>query len=212
MIRRFLSRSKRHRRKCEGELRSRGRFWREKGDPPHLDGAEPLPGRLGNAVQLFWSGGEIDGQDHLRESQRGDGQDRQAAGLHQAEQPLRRPGEQAPAGGPQDGPVVGDQPPSLAKQAEGEAALARTRGASDQDAPPAALQPAGDHGGVDHGGGGQARISGSTTVKRAPCTRPSAPARFSAAMRPPWASTIWRAMERPRPEWPPKAAPFGRAV
>ena len=57
-----------------------------------------------------------------------------------------------------------------------------------------------------------ARASGRLIDRRAPSTRPSASVRFSAQMLPLWAWTIWRAMERPRPEWPPKACPLGREV
>src|SRR5215212_12202989 len=54
-----------------------------------------------------------------------------------------------------------------------------------------------------------AQIAGRRTTKRAPSTLgpsgPSAtPMRFSARMRPPCASTIWREIESPRPEFWPK--------
>ena len=52
---------------------------------------------------------------------------------------------------------------------------------------------------------------GRATMNRAPATAPPC-MRFSAHSRPPWASTICRAMARPRPELPPKAAPFGLDV
>ena len=49
-------------------------------------------------------------------------------------------------------------------------------------------------------------------MKRAPSTTPSASVRFSARIEPPCASATWRAIDRPKPELPPNAVPFGREV
>ena len=94
------------------------------------------------------------------------------------------------------------------QQAQRKVALAGAGGAGDQGAAPEAAAPQGDQAGVDD----HARVSGSSTMKRAPSTRPSGAVRLAALMRPPWAWTIWRAIDRPRPEWLPNAAPLGRAV
>jgi DNA invertase Pin-like site-specific DNA recombinase len=52
---------------------------------------------------------------------------------------------------------------------------------------------------------------GSLTVNRAPVIRPASSRRFSAAMVPRRASTIWRLIDRPRPECWPKRSPCGRS-
>jgi hypothetical protein len=72
---------------------------------------------------------------------------------------------------------------------------------------------------VKAGPGGQSpprgqrrQAAGSRTMKRAPVTQPSASRRFSAAMRPRSPSTIWREIDRPRPECWPKRSPRGRSV
>ena len=47
-------------------------------------------------------------------------------------------------------------------------------------------------------------------TKRAPRTSPGLPpGMFSAVSVPPWASTIWRLIDRPRPEFWPNASPAG---
>ncbi len=103
--------------------------------------------------------------------------------------------------------VVGHQLEPLNEAAQGQIALARARRPLDQHAPP---EPAGAHrdqaGVADH-----ALASGSISRKTAPITLPST-TRFWALSVPPCASAIWRAMERPSPELPPNAAPFGREV
>jgi hypothetical protein len=53
--------------------------------------------------------------------------------------------------------------------------------------------------------------AGSRTMNRAPNTLPSTSRRFSAAIRPRNPSTIWRLIERPRPECLPKPSPCGRS-
>ncbi len=53
--------------------------------------------------------------------------------------------------------------------------------------------------------------AGSSTKKRAPMMLPSAALRFSARMRPPWASMICFEMDRPRPEWVPNFSSLGRS-
>ena len=104
--------------------------------------------------------------------------------------------------------VVGDQRPAHGQQAQGEVALAGAGRPLDQNPPPPGRIEPGDQARVqDH-----ARPSGRVTMNRAPSTRPSPSVRFSARMVPPWASTTCRAMDRPSPEWPPNAAPLGRAV
>ena len=96
--------------------------------------------------------------------------------------------------------------PGTARQdeIEGEAGLAGAGGAADQHGLLADL----DRGGVN-AWAAVAHSAGSLTTKRAPATvgAPSAssgPARFSAQMRPPWASTICFEIDRPRPEFWPK--------
>ena len=70
--------------------------------------------------------------------------------------------------------------------------------------------PHGDATGVEGGRRvrGHGQPAGRRTMKRAPVTwgvpSGSVTVRFSAQMRPPWASTICREMERPRPEFWPK--------
>lgn len=55
--------------------------------------------------------------------------------------------------------------------------------------------------------------AGSVTMNRAPLTSPGlAPAMFSAVSLPPCASTICRLIDRPKPEFWPKASPAGRSV
>jgi len=57
-----------------------------------------------------------------------------------------------------------------------------------------------------------AHASGRAIEKRAPVTCPSPSLRFSAQIRPRCASTIWREIDRPRPELRPKLVPLGREV
>jgi hypothetical protein len=127
--------------------------------------------------------------------------------LDQPRQGLRGPAPQPAAGCPQHHPVVGDQAKSLGERAQGQVALARTRRALDQDAAPQAADPPGDQARVD-----SHSASGKFSTNIAPITSPDALMRFSAVSVPPWASAICRAMERPRPELPPKAVPLGREV
>ncbi len=54
--------------------------------------------------------------------------------------------------------------------------------------------------------------AGSTTVNRAPSTWPSGARRLSAMIRPRRASTIWRLIDRPRPECWPKRSSLGRSL
>src|SRR5690606_40840397 len=131
-----------------------------------------------------------------------------AARLDETEQGLRRPAIDPPFGTPDDGAVIGHQPEAGLQAAQRQVALAGPGGALDQCAPPASAGPAGDQPSMQD----QWRASGSRMVKRAPSTLPSASVRFSARIWPPWASTIWRAIDRPRPELPPNAVPFGLEV
>src|SRR5690606_2898981 len=110
---------------------------------------------------------------------------------------------------------VGDQTPALADQTQGQIALADARRTLDQDAAPSGGRMTRHGGGVQRLhrlGQGRRPGRGRSTAKRAATTRPSPSTRFSAWTRPPWASTIWRTMDRPRPELAPKAVPLGREV
>ncbi len=124
----------------------------------------------------------------------------------------RRGGHQLTAARLEVDPVVPDQDRmrNLAgacgqDEVEGEARFAGSRRATDQ------YRTAFDQhrGGVDAWVPRRSHGAGSRTTKRAPATvgSPSAlggPGRFSAQMRPPWASMICFEIERPRPEFCPK--------
>lgn len=92
--------------------------------------------------------------------------------------------------------------PPLLHERESERALARARRAPDEHAGLADHNRCAMNG--DRRGGRHQRTDGSHTVKRAPATPPPPGfSRFAAWITPPCASTIWREMERPRPEfWP----------
>ena len=92
-------------------------------------------------------------------------------------------------------------------EVEGEARLAGARGAADQDRAAAHLH----RGSMDARGLADGRLhgAGSLTTKRAPVTvgspsSPTGPIRFSAQMRPLWASMICLEIDSPRPEFWPK--------
>src|SRR5579871_2634701 len=103
-------------------------------------------------------------------------------------------------------PGRGNQPGAAGKdEVEGEARFAGAGWAANQDR----AIPDQHRGGVNAGIGLACHYVGSRTTKRAPATvaSPSAPAgptRFSAQIRPPWASTICLEIERPSPEFCPK--------
>src|SRR5215212_7993448 len=108
--------------------------------------------------------------------------------------------------------VIADEPGesegavlSCLDHGEREGGFARACRATDQHGPCADE----NRRGMDSGQGDSGHIAGRRTTKRAPSTfgpsGPSAtPMRFSARMRPPCASTIWREIESPRPEFWPK--------
>lgn len=134
--------------------------------------------------------------------------DAYAANFDQAGNRVRRAAIERAIAGPNLHPVVGHQTKAMVEGPQGQVALAGAGRALDEDASPEALVIVRDEPSMkDH-----RRASGRWTTNRAPSTFPSAPCRFSAPMEPPWAAAIWRAMESPRPEFPPKAAPFGREV
>ena len=118
----------------------------------------------------------------------------------------RRKVEDEPIGHPADfAEIVGNQHRALIDQAAAPARICRAGGAHaaarrivDGNRRAVKLQTL-------------AQVAGSTMVKRAPVGLPSPSIRFSAKMRPPWASTIWREIERPRPEWVPNFSPSGRS-
>lgn len=102
--------------------------------------------------------------------------------------------------------IVGDQNRAFLDQTQCEGGFARTGGTAKQNASP-----------LDRNGGSLelkslAHTAGRMMVKRAPVEAPDVSTRFSAKMRPPWASMIWREMLRPRPEWVPNFSPAGRSV
>lgn len=85
----------------------------------------------------------------------------------------------------------------MGQERQREVRFARARRATQQQANP-----------VNHKGRGVdrlAHVAGRRTIKRAPEIVPSPRLRFSARIVPPWARTICREMESPRPELLPKA-------
>src|SRR5581483_7502336 len=107
------------------------------------------------------------------------------------------------------GAVIAHQFRPLIHQAQQEIGFARAAFAQDQHAGPSDARAAG----MDvHAFHAAAFASGNSTTKRAPPLLPGTrEGRFSAQMRPPALWVIWRAMERPRPEFLPKVSP-GRSV
>ena len=95
-------------------------------------------------------------------SQKGQGagvEHAQAPHLDQARQGFRRLAVEAPVGGEDHDPVVGDQPEAGVEGAQGQVALAGARRALDQGAPPQAALAPGDQAGCD--GSRTARPAGS---------------------------------------------------
>ena len=142
-----------------------------------------------------------------------------AADLDEAGDGGRRLGDEAAGDRRNPDPVVGDEGGETAPQPEKldrrkrQRGLARAGGPEDQDS----RIPGDDRRGVEvePPGHGEGRHSsaGRVTTKRAPWNSPGlAPAMFSAVSLPPCASTIWRLIDRPRPEFWPKASPAGRSV
>src|SRR5690606_7648620 len=110
--------------------------------------------------------------------------------------------------------VVGDQPreqagrPSMAYERQRKQSLARAGDAGDHN--PAI--PEHDRAGMEVVAQSYAS-AGRVTVNRAPRISPGLPpAMFSAVSAPPCASTIWRLIDSPSPEFWPKASPDGRSV
>jgi hypothetical protein len=136
----------------------------------------------------------------------------EAADFDQARQLRRRPDRQLIAVSFEMDPIVANQDrrrelPGAPGQdeIEGEPRFTGSRGAADQYRPPF----------DQHGGSVEACMLrhshgvGSRTTKRAPATVASpsvlaGPARFSAQMRPPWASMICFEIDNPSPEFCPK--------
>ncbi len=179
----------------------------------HVAARDPLRRRLGTAFGL------VRGHEPDHEVDDGPRVERHACrpeppDLDKAGYGVRGGADQRPAMRRQQQLVVADEPPEAAEavhagnQRQRQSGLSRAGRAGDQNATVA----------EQHGAGMDVRrhaqlSAGRVTVKRAPRMSPGlAPGMFSAVSVPPCASTIWREIDRPRPEFWPKASPAGRSV
>lgn len=173
--------------------------------------------RPGKAFFVASGGEAMRHQHNLGEREMAAGDDAQTARLDQTGQRRRRSSEQATGGDEDKGAIVGDQAPAGLEGAQSQITLAGAGGSFDEDAPPSAGDAPGYEAGMENHAAGRAiwnlaplPPSARLALRASPAIR--VPARFSAQILPPCASTIWRAMAKPSPELPPNAAPSGLEV
>ncbi len=193
------------------QFRGRGKFERPEIEDRRLDPQYLFAARRGKALHIVRISAAPHNEIDRRERKGRDGDDVQSPLLEKSGERRRRAAEQTPLRDEDEGPVVGDQAEAFMKGAEGEVALPRSRRPFDEGSAPVTEEAQGEKSGMADLLAASHQARGMATKKLAPTTSPSS-RRFSAQMRPPWVSTIWRAMARPRPELPPKAAPLGREV